>query len=303
MIPGISSQIFYPHRLTPSHLDALAASGARTLELFAARFHFDYSDRQLLRDTAAWFRSSDCTPTLHAPLTADSYYSRHATPSLNLVANEKPRRIEAMEEIKRALESAEHIPFATCVLHLGLDGDPWSDYALEYALTAVEHLKAFAGPLGVRLLLENLRNDVATPGHLLDILRIGHFDSTGICFDVGHAFLTGHLEAQTFALLRAKLTELHLHDNFGPPLAGVTYPGNPGKPDAHLWPASGTERPSTLATGSIAWREIYALIATLPAETPAILEVSDTQAPDPEFVTRTAREVFSHAARLTEIAS
>jgi sugar phosphate isomerase/epimerase len=300
MIPGISSKVFYPHRLTPSHLDALEASGSHILELFAARFHFDYTDRQLLRDTAAWFRSSGCTPALHAPLTADSYFSRHASPSLNLVAHEKPRRIEAMEEIKRALESAEHIPFATCVLHLGLDGDAWSDYALEYALTAVEHLKAFAGPLGVKLLLENLRNEVATPEHLLDILRIGHFDSTGICFDLGHAHLTGHLKAQTFEQLRAKLAELHLHDNFGAPQAGIPYAGDPGKPDAHLWPASGTERPSTLTTGTIAWHEIHALIATLPETTPAILEISDTQSDSPDFTTRTAREVFSHAARLSE---
>jgi sugar phosphate isomerase/epimerase len=293
MIPGISSQVFYPHRLIPSHLDALAASGARTLELFAARFHFDYTDRQLLRDTAAWFRSAECSPTLHAPITADTYFSRHASPSLNLVANEKPRRIEAMEEIKRALESAEHIPFTTCVLHLGLDGDLWSDYALEHALTAVEHLKAFAGPLGVKLLLENLRNDVATPGHLLDILRIGHFD---------HAHLTGHLNALTFDQLRPKLAELHLHDNFGPPQAGIAHTGDPGKPDAHLWPASGTERPSTLPTGSIPWPEIYALIATLPDSTPGILEISDTQSTTLDFATRTAREVFSHAARLSEVA-
>ena len=300
MIPGISSQVFYPHRLTPSHLDALCASGARVLELFAARFHFDYTDRQILRETASWFRSSDCTPTLHAPLTADTHFSRHSGPSLNLVSNDKSRRIEAMDEIKRALESAEHIPFATCVLHLGLDGDLWSDYVLEYSMTAVEHLKAFAGPLGIKLLLENRRNDIATPGHLLDILRIGHLDGINVCFDIGHAHLTGHLSAQTFELLRPKLAAMHLHDNFGQPKAGVLYTGDAGKPDAHLWPASGTERPGTLTTGTIAWPEVYSLIATLPDTIPAILEISDTQASDPDFVSRTAQEVFSHAARLSE---
>ena len=62
VIPGISSRIFYPQRLTPAHLDAFAASGALVLELFAARFHFDYTDRQLVRDTAAWFRSNDVRP-------------------------------------------------------------------------------------------------------------------------------------------------------------------------------------------------------------------------------------------------
>jgi sugar phosphate isomerase/epimerase len=256
MLPGLSSQIFYPHRLTPAHLDALAASGARVLELFAARFHFDYTDRQLLRETSAWFRSNDLKPTLHAPITADPIFSRHSTPNLNLVAQEKPRRIEAMEEIKRALESAETIPFATCVLHLGVDGDSWSDYALEYALTAIEHLKAFAGPLGVRLLLENLRNDVATPTHLLEVLRIGHFDTLGLCLDIGHAHLaasdTGQTIAQTVEALRPKIAELHLHDNHG-----ATGGPNPGKPDEHLWPASGTERPSTLAIGSTNWHEVF----------------------------------------------
>ena len=47
--------------------------------------------------------------------------------------------------------------------------------------------------------------------------------------------------------------------------------------------------------------EAYALIATLPPEIPAILEVSDTQADSPATVTRLAREVFSHAARLSEL--
>jgi len=298
MIPGISTSIFYPHRLTTAHLDALAKSGARVIELFAARFHFDYTDRQLLRETAAWFRSNDVRPTLHAPLTADPYFSRHASPSLNLVALEKPRRIEAMEEIKRALESAEQIPAATCVLHLGLDGDLWSDYAPEHALTALEHLKAFAGPLGVRLLLENLRNEVATPSHLLDILRIGHFDSTGICLDLATAHLTGAPFNTVLETLRPKLAELHLHDNHGP----FGEPGAPtsGKPDEHLWPASGTERPTTLATGTIHWHETYALIATLPPELPAILEISDTQSESPQQATRLAREVFSHATRLQE---
>ena len=295
MVPGISSFVFYPQRLTTGHLDALAGSGARVIELFAARFHFDYTDRQQVRELAAWFRSNEVAPALHAPLTADTHFSRHTYPTLNLVASEKPRRIEAMEEIKRALESAETIPAATCVVHLGLDGDLWSDYALEYALTAVEHLKAFAGPLGVRLLLENLRNAIATPSHLLDILRIGHFDTTGVCLDLGTAHLSGEPIARTVELLRERVAELHLHDNHG-----ATHGPSSGKPDEHLWPASGSERPASLAAGTINWQEVYALIATLPHDVPTVLEIADTQASASEMVTRVASEVISHAARLVE---
>ena len=292
MLPAISTQIFLPQRLTPAHLDALAAAGAQAIELFAARHHFDYSSRTHMRELAQWFRSNNVQPLLHAPLSSEPAFSRHAEPNIDLLDREKSRRILAMEELKRALESAEQIPSATCVLHLGhnLTGVPWSEHTLDIALTAVEHLKAFAAPLGVRLLLENLPNPIATPEHLLDILRIGHFETTGICLDVAHLHLAGTDQAATFDLLRPHLAELHLSDN-------------DGRSDTHLWPASGTERPASLPRGSIDWPALYKLAATLPANTPGVLEVVDTQAPDPAFVTRVAGEVYSHQAHLLEPAS
>ena len=295
MIYGLSSQLFYPQRLTPAHLDALAAGGAQVIELFAARHHVDYTDKRQTRELAAWFRdagvhdsASGVAATLHAPLSTDQYFSRHASPTLNLVATAKPARIDAMEEIKRALELAETIPVTSCVLHLGLSqNDEWCEYTLEHSLTAVEHLKAFAAPLGVKLLLENLPNPIATPEHLLEILRIGHFDTCGICFDVAHAHLSETPIAETIELLRPRIAELHLSDN-------------DGRTDAHLWPASGTERPETLATGSIDWFNLYAALDSLPASIPAVLEIADTQIADLAAATRTAREVFSHADRLRQ---
>ena len=292
MLPAISTQVFLPQRLTPALLDALAASGAQAIELFAARHHFDYTSRTHMRELARWFRSNPVQPLLHAPLSSEPHFSRHAEPNIDLLDREKSRRILAMEELKRALESAEHIPAATCVLHLGhnLTGVLWSEHTLDLALTAVEHLKAFAAPLGVRLLLENLPNPIATPEHLLDILRIGHFDTTGICLDVAHMHLAETDQAATFELLRPHIAELNLSDN-------------DRRSDTHLWPASGTERPSSLARGTIDWPALYALAATLSANTPGVLEIADIQAPDPTFATRLAREVFSHQVRLLEIAS
>lgn len=289
MLPAISTKVFLPQRLTPAHLDALAGSGAQVIELFAARHHFDYTSRTHMRELAQWFRSSPVQPLLHAPLCSEPAFSRHAEPDIDLLDREKSRRILAMEELKRALESAEHIPAATCVLHLGhnLTGVPWSEHTLDIALTAVEHLRAFAAPLGVRLLLETLSNPIATPEHLLDILRIGHFDTTGICLDVAHMHLAEADQAATFELLRPHVVELHLSDN-------------DGRSNTHFWPASGTERPASLACGTIDWPTLYALAATLPANTPGVLEIADTLAPDPAFATRLASQVFSHQARLLE---
>ena len=168
----------------------------RHIEVFAARHHFDYTTDPLspsASSLAAWFRSNDVRAVLHQPIyisdRADAQWSRHVAANLNLIAPEKSHRIAAMDEVKRALESAEQVPFTAAVISLGLNHSAWDDLAIEHSLTAIEHLKAFASPLGVRLLLENMENEVTTPEHLLYIIKTGHFDSVGVCLDVGHLHL------------------------------------------------------------------------------------------------------------------
>jgi sugar phosphate isomerase/epimerase len=286
---GISTHVFLQQRLHPGLLDALRKGGAQTIEIFAARNHFDYTDRATVRDIATWFRDAGVAATLHQPLyisdRADAQWSRHVAPNLNLVDPEKSRRIAAMDEVKRSLESAEHIPITACTLHLGHKDDDWNLRALENSLTAIEHLKAFAHPLGVRLLLENLQNEITTPEHLLEILRVGHFDRVGICLDVGHAHLAqppsdsqpnkGIDEA--FELLKPRIAQLHLHDNHG-------------QRDDHIWPGS----------GSIDWQNVAKQVATLPAATPGILEISHELEETPESVTTRATQAFDLLKRAIE---
>ena len=51
---------------------------------------------------------------------------RAGAPAVNLVDPEKPVASTAMDEIKRALEAAEYIPFKKLVVHLGEKYDSWS---------------------------------------------------------------------------------------------------------------------------------------------------------------------------------
>ena len=44
---------------------------------------------------------------------------RAGAPAVNVLHPEKSRRIDAMDEIKRALEAAEHIPLRNLIVHLG----------------------------------------------------------------------------------------------------------------------------------------------------------------------------------------
>ena len=315
MQPGLSTHVFFQHRLHPGLLDALAAAGARTIEVFAARHHFDYTDAPAVRELAAWFRSNDVHAVLHQPIyllseggrdfsSADAaQWSRHVAPNLNLIAAEKSHRIAAMDEVKRALESAEQVPFTAIVLDLGLRDAPWDEHALEHSLTAIEHLKAFAAPLGVRLLLQNLQNEVATPDHLLYILMTGHFDSVGVCLDVGHLHLaqdssppasTQKSGAPSSAvtlppklssdsgvgaaieLLGPRIAQVHLHDNHG------AFAHTVDMKDEHLWPGF----------GSIDWPAVCSALAALSAATPGILEIAGDRDEPAESVARKAEAAF-----------
>jgi sugar phosphate isomerase/epimerase len=300
MQPGLSTHVFFQHRLHPGLLDALAAGGARHIEVFAARHHFDYTDTPAVRELAAWFRSNDVRAILHQPIyitdRADTQWSRHVAANLNLIAPEKSHRIAAMDEVKRALESAEQVPFAAVIISLGLTHSDWDEPAIEHSITAIEHLKAFASPLGVRLLLENMENEVTTPDHLLYILKSGHFDSVGVCLDIGHLHLAQPVDgaprdsgvAAAIELLGDRIAQLHIHDNHGP------FAAHADMKDEHLWPGDGT------GDGTIDWPAVMASLAPLPASTPGVLEIESNRDEAPESITRKAEQAFRTLAEYAE---
>ena len=265
----LSTHLFLNQRLHPGLLELAARSGAQAVELFAARQHFDYSSREHVAELAGWFRSNPVEAwSMHAPLYPDREMGRSGAPSLNLLHPEKSRRIAAMDEIKRALETADSIPFRKLIVHLGERDDEWSPRTIEYALTALEHLGAFAHPLGVQPLVENLTGDPTTPPHLIEILAIGHLDSIGVCLDLGHAHMTVGV-AQAIGTFGARIVQVHAHDNHC-------------QKDEHLWPGDGT----------IDWPAAAAALnalATLPA---VVLELSSKLTNEPAELPERIRQAF-----------
>ena len=269
MLKAISTHVFLRHRLHPGLLDVLMRGGAQGIELFAARQHFDYTNRSHIREIAEWFRANPVELfSMHAPLYPDLEMGRAGAPPVNVVHPEKSRRIDGMDEIKRALEAAEDLPLRYLVLHLGEREDMWSPRTLEHAMTAIEHLQAFSRPLGVKLLLENLTNEVTEAPNLVEILRIGHFKDVGICLDTGHAHIGGGVAA-AIAELKPLIRTSHIHDNHG-------------QRDEHLWPGD----------GSIAWKETMQELRTAPELAAAVLEINYQPEDSPEHVASRAAETF-----------
>jgi sugar phosphate isomerase/epimerase len=269
MLRCLSTHLFLKERLHPGLLELAARSGAQAVEIFAARQHFDYTSREHVLELAAWFASNTLQPwSMHAPLYPDREMGRDGAPAVNLLHPEKSRRIDAMDEVKRALESAEHIHFKNLVVHLGERGDTWSPRALEHGLTALEHLDAFARPLGVRLLAENLVNEPTTPEHLIEILDLGHLSRIGICLDLGHAHMTVGIPA-AIQTLGTRIASVHTHDNHG-------------TKDEHLWPGDGT----------IDWETTSNQLKALPQSPACVLEIHYSLPETPASITEKASAAF-----------
>lgn len=266
MLRVLSTHLFLNQRLHPGLLELASRSGAQGVELFAARQHFDYTSRGHVGELASWFASNPLAPvSMHAPLFPDREMGRAGAPAVNLLHPEKSRRIDAMDELKRALEAAEQIPLKHLVLHLGERDDKWSPRTIEYALTAIEHLGAFAHPLGVRLLVENLLSEAATPQHLLTILEMGHLNNVRVCLDLGHAHIAPGI-SEAIESVSSRIAAVHVHDNHG-------------TKDEHLWPGEGTiDWPAAanalngLAEPPIAVLEVAPLTGDPPADLPARIE-------------------------------
>src|ERR1700732_4994462 len=255
----MSTYIYIKERLHPGILDSLVRGGAQTIEIFAARQHVDYANRkQHVRELADWFRTSGVTlNSVHAPLYADYEWGRTGAPPINVTSTDRASRIEAMDEIKRALEIAEQIPFRFLVQHLGATGESFDDRKFEAAMPSIEHLRAFAKPLGVRILLENTPNELSTPERLVEMIQGAHFDDVGVCFDFGHAHMMSSV-GEAFEIVRKQVWSTHVHDN-----AKVQ--------DSHLWPGQGT----------IDWKEAMELLRSAPQMPPLLLELEGDEKVNP----------------------
>jgi sugar phosphate isomerase/epimerase len=241
-------------RLHPGLLDQMVSGGAEAIEIFAARGHFNYTDRQHIRQIANWFRSTGVTfHSMHSPMHPDEDWGRGGATHINIASVEKLQRVAATDEIKRAIEVAELAPFQFLVQHVGVGHEEADEHKLDAAMSSLEHLHAFAKPLGVQLLVENITNELSTPETLLDLLHAGRFDDIGVCFDVGHAHIMSSVP-QAFEVLKDRIRSTHVHDN------------NQER-DSHLWPGAGT----------IDWKQTMELLRTAPHVLPVLLEIEGVE--------------------------
>ena len=228
MIFAVSTYLYRQRRLVSDYLLEIAAHGFTAVELFASRLHVDYHNPSVVADVQQWLSAAGLELTsVHAPVL-----------EMSLASADAAEREAAVAETEGALHVGRRIPFGTLVIHLGR---PRADAVRggtnrDAARRSIEALAKTAEPLGVRIAVEVIPNDLCRPASLAHLLEDSvEATNAGICLDAGHARLDGDV-ADAVETVSGHLIGIDLHDNRG-------------RADDHLVPFDGAiDWPSALTT-------------------------------------------------------
>jgi sugar phosphate isomerase/epimerase len=248
----LSTYLFVNRKLTAALVGEVARAEVSAIELFCSRGHFDYRSADDARELASWLAGHSLTlHAIHSPTTRDFDPTRESGMPLSISDPERMRRQEAVDEIKRALDLVEYVPFRYCVQHVARPRDIPDQRRWDAAFSSLELLSLFARQRGVTLALENTPGEMATPANLKNFLEQTRLTNVKLCFDTGHAHLEGGVLAGLEAIRNLVVTT-HVHDNRG-------------ERDDHLLPYEGT----------IDWN---ATLAALPSDAPFVFELKEPAA-------------------------
>jgi sugar phosphate isomerase/epimerase len=259
----LSTYLFVSRKLTHDLLAQINEHGFSALEVFCSRAHFDYGSKQEIQALKSALEANRMTlSSLHAPTSKDLSATRESGTPLSICEVERVRRVEAMDELKRAIDVSEDLPFSRMVLHMGGSRETADPRKRDAAFSSLEHLVLHAHHASVTLALENTTSEMGDPGYLRAFVDETRLTGLRFNFDIGHANLAdGPAEERlekSLAPLRDLVASVHLHDNHG-------------EKDEHLPPYD----------GSIDWGAAIPLLKSAPADNlPVVLELKEKFGPD-----------------------
>jgi sugar phosphate isomerase/epimerase len=215
---GVSTHLYHDQRLNRDHLLAIGAHGFESVELFATRTHVDYHNPAAIADLQQWLAEAGLSlHSVHAPI-AESLIAGRWGPSFSLASLDPAARARAVSEAQQALYIARRIPYRVLVTHLGIprmQEPAASDNNRDAARRSIDELQKTAAPLGVRVAVEVIPNELSQPGTLVHFVEeLLEADGVGICLDFGHAHMDGDV-VDAVETVAEHLITTHVHDNGG----------------------------------------------------------------------------------------
>src|SRR5262249_2157755 len=156
-----------------------------------------------------WFRDSELKlHSLHAPMYNDEIWGKSGPHAVITITEQvKSKRLFMVDEIKRALEVAEYVPFRYLIQHLGVGGEEFDERKLDAGFSALEELMLFGRQRGVEILLENIPNALSSAERLMRFLEMTHLNLK-FAFDTGHAHMGDGVESE-FKLMQERIRSTH----------------------------------------------------------------------------------------------
>ena len=192
-------------------------------------------------------------------------------------------------ELRMNIDSAALMGIPVAVIH----PIAWYSSEVKYGdwvranMAFLSPIVEYAKQKGIKLCVENMPSPNETPDdHLygscaLNISSLAEKLGIGICFDVGHANVSGFKISEQMEILKGKIDVLHIHDN----------PGK-GQKDAHMLPFD----------GSVDWEDVALGMAK--SEFSGLLDVEVTAwalSGDERTRSELGGKILNRAARLIEM--
>jgi sugar phosphate isomerase/epimerase len=254
----LSTYRYVHHPLGPTLLAEIAQAGIPAIEIFCSLGHFNYPSQPAVHELAGALEESGLKlHSLHSPTERDTAVGRDSGVPISISDTERVRRLDAVDEVKRALEVAEKIPFQYLVQHIGHARQMTDPKKLDAAFNSLEHLVIFAKQRGVTIALENTPGELGSPESLQQFIKETHLNGLKLCLDVGHAHLDSGVSG-AFEMMSERLVTTHIHDNHG-------------EKDEHLLPYEGT----------IDWDATLGLFSGAYQPLPIVLELKEQTAGGP----------------------
>jgi sugar phosphate isomerase/epimerase len=248
----LSTYRFTNQPLGPSLVAEIAQAGFSGIEIFCAPAHFSYRVDEAVRELGDYLQEYHLElHALHSPTERDSSPGRESGVPISISDTERIRRLDAVDEVKRALEVAERIPCRYLIQHIGQGRQMHDQRKLDAAFSSLEHLAVFAKARGVTIALENTPDELGSPSSLQHFITDTHLHDLKLCLDIGHAHMDTGVDV-SFEAMRDRVAIAHFHDNHG-------------QKDEHLLPYEGT----------IDWDAALGMLSAAAEPIPLVLELKE----------------------------
>lgn len=251
----LSTYRYVNQPLTSTIVSEIAHAGMASVEIFCSPVHLNYRSLNAVKELGDMLGEVQLElHALHAPTERNLEPGRESGVPISISDTERIRRIDAVDEVKRAIEVAERIPFRYLVQHMGHGRQSADPRKLDAAFNSLEHLAIFAKERGVVIALENTPDELGSPESLQQFIKQTHLHDLKLCFDIGHAHIEEGVQA-SFETMRDRVVTAHIHDNHG-------------EKDEHLLPYD----------GDIDWDAALRMLAHAPQDVALVMELKEQPA-------------------------